>query len=352
MIRARLGLIAAAFVGCTTPLDIGEKLYREGDPLGALQTWRAIGEDESSYEASRQRLAEVETEFDQLVVRYKLRARYFEAHGRLAEAILNARLAVELQPDDAATIAHVQELARALKARKREEKESYHQAFGSGDFADAERALQELRSLDPFDLDLEPYEREFRAAVGDAVARLIEEGERHFLDGQPEIARERFGAVLELDPDNESARGYLSYIDSSLEKLERGIGRKSRATVAQVRAEGFFQNALAAQERDDAYAAIRYDLRALGADPEHTRARRHLRETRSRLAPGIDELIDTGRAHFRNEDLHSALDSWQRALLVDPRNARAKAYADRAEREIEDLERLRSEPAVSAGVPE
>ena len=34
-------LIAALCAGCTTPLERGERLYREGDRLGALETWRS-----------------------------------------------------------------------------------------------------------------------------------------------------------------------------------------------------------------------------------------------------------------------------------------------------------------------
>ncbi len=64
----------------------------------------------------------------------------------------------------------------------------------------------------------------------------------------------------------------------------------------------------------------------------------------------LNALIEKGRTYFRNEDLQSALDSWRRALLVDPDNERAQAYAARAERQLENLERLRSEPDVSGGV--
>jgi Flp pilus assembly protein TadD len=63
----------------------------------------------------------------------------------------------------------------------------------------------------------------------------------------------------------------------------------------------------------------------------------------------VDVLIEEGRTHFRNEDLQSALDSWRRALFVDPGNERARAYAARAVRQLENLERLRSEPDVASG---
>ena len=38
------GAVACLVVACRTPLEEGERLYREGDRLGALETWREAGE--------------------------------------------------------------------------------------------------------------------------------------------------------------------------------------------------------------------------------------------------------------------------------------------------------------------
>ena len=90
------------------------------------------------------------------------------------------------------------------------------------------------------------------------------------------VSTRAFEAVLELDPDNESARGYLSYI-ATIQHESEAAGQepaafeapKTFASDAQIRAEGFYQNALAAERKGEFYAAIRHDLRALEADPEH-----------------------------------------------------------------------------------
>jgi Flp pilus assembly protein TadD len=58
----------------------------------------------------------------------------------------------------------------------------------------------------------------------------------------------------------------------------------------------------------------------------------------------VPELLRAGREAFRNEDLEGALERWRRALLIDPQNERALAYIARAERQLANLERLRSEP--------
>lgn len=349
--------LLAFTLACTTPLERGERLYREGDRLAALEVWRAAPDDAREHEAIQARVTVVETEFERLVVQYKQRARYYEGKERLAESILNYRLALKLQPDDAETLAHVQQLARALKTRKTRRAESYRTAFERGDLPTASRELAALRQLDPFDHELETDERQLQRALRSEVDRRMAEGRSGFASGNHQASVRAFRAALELDPDNESARGYLSYIDTLRREARASAQRPvpfeagSFATDAEIRAEGFYQNALAAERDGELYAAIRHDLRALEADPKHRASSRHLEQLRRRLTPEVEVLVKAGRTAFREEDLQSALDLWRLALLVDPRNERVIAYIGRAERQLQNLENLRNEPDVASEEP-
>jgi len=344
-----LGALLA--VACTTPLELGERHYREGDRLAALQIWRSVPEDSSEHASARRRIAEVEPEFERLVVRYKQRARYFEQRDRLAESILSYRLALELQPGDVATLDRVQGLARVLATRKHELRAEYAGAVASGDLAGARESLGRLRTLDPLDPELETGSRQLAAALRAETLRLGQAGRSAFGAGNHAAAERAFRGVLALDPEDESARGYLSYIATI-----RGMGSRGGeapaafdpaafATEAEIRAEGFHQNSLAAEREGDLYAAIRQELRALRVGPDHAAAREHLANLRRRLAPDLERLIEAGRTAFGNEDLQTALESWRQALLVDPENERTRAYVARAERQLQNLERLRAEPA-------
>jgi len=338
-----------------TPLQRGEKLYREGDRLGALDVWRQIPPDSLQYDAARKRIAEVEDEFHQLIVRYKQRGRYFERKDRLAESILNYRLAVKLDPDDRETMAQVQDLSRVLAARKITVRQAYKDAYARGDLPEARSQLIVLRQLDPFDPDLEADQAELETALRGQVDQHLANGRREFNAGRYASAEREFRSVLDLEPGNESAEGYLSYIASGRDEEPRSGGKAgssvahttapgANATDAQIRAEGFYQNALAAERKGDGIAAIQQDLRALEADPHHAAARKHLAAVRQRMAPEVDGLIESGRTAFREEDLQAALDQWRRALLVDPENERALAYVARTEKLLENLEQLRAEP--------
>jgi len=346
-------LLAVALLACATPLDRGERLYREGDRLGALAAWRSVPEGDGEHARARERIAEVEEEFDRLVERYKSRARWLERQGRLAESILNYRLALELQPGDAATLAHVQSLARTLAARRAALLEEYERALAAGALSRADQRVRRLRALDAFDPEIETLARRFEARLAAAVDERLARGRQAFLAGRYPEARRHFASVLELDGDHEAARGYLAYLaavegegaPAGAPALESGVF----ASDAEIRAEGFFRNARAADRDGDPYAAIRYDLRALETDPSHAGARDHLAKLRSRLADSVDVLVDAGRRAFRNEDLQAALEAWRRALLIDPENERARAYVALAERRLADLEKLRGRPAVAAG---
>jgi tetratricopeptide (TPR) repeat protein len=354
----RLGalLLLAAVVlafACTTPLELGERRYQEGDRLAALEIWRSIKPDNRSYHEAQERITQVEAEFEQLVVRYRQQGRYYERKGRLAESVLSYRLALKLQPDDHATLARVQELVRTLAQERASAEKELHQRMAAGDLAGARQVVEQLRVLDPFSPELASQDRQLDRAVQTQVAQWMAQGRRGFSSGNAQAAETAFRKVLDLDPDNESARGYLSYISriQSREGIGGGTasadadGAEFDASDAEIRAEGFYQNGLAAERAGRPFDAIRLYLDALQENRAHAGAREHLTAVRSRLEPTVPQLIEAGRVAYQQEDLQAALDQWNRALLIDPRNAKAREYAKRAEQLIENLERLRDEPA-------
>lgn len=381
-IAALAVLVCTTSPGCTTSLELGERRYREGDRLAALQIWRRIPPDGLQYDAAQQRISAVEGEFRQLVVRYRQRAKYFERKDRLAEAVLSWRLAARLAPEEGDALARAQELSRELATRKREGLAALRGLLDRGDLATATPQLEALRNLDPFDPEVTAEAQRLDSALREQVEHRLADGRRSFTSARWNEAERAFRAVLALDPGNESAQGYLSYVGqlrADDERAQRGSRpsaesrasaspvpaqkgahatadarssgapapspRRADATDAQIRAEGLHQNALAAARRGDPWQAIRFEQRALAADPQHDGARRQLAGLRATLAHQVDELVESGRAAFMQEDLQGALDQWRRALLADPQNEKAKEYVARAEKLLENLEQLRDDNA-------
>ena len=134
---------------------------------------------------------------------------------------------------------------------------------------EAGASLERLRTLDPFDPALQAEERELRDGLQKSITHLLAVGRRGFSDGNHAAAERAFRSVLAVDPNNESARGYLSYIETIRRASQTAGGEPAAfeppeafASDAEIRAEGSHQNALAAEASGDRFAAIGHDLQA------------------------------------------------------------------------------------------
>lgn len=353
MTRASSILLLIALAACTHPLELGERRYREGDRLAALEIWRNVGDDSFSHDAVQERIAEVERELANLVVLFRKRGGYYESKGRIAESVLNYRLALKLQPDDRATLDRVQLLARKLVVLREKTRETYAEAFETGDLAASRRHLAALRTLDPFDARLATDERQFENALQAAVEPLLDEGRQAVEYGDPVRARRAFFAVLRLDPENKTALGRLANMPRPSQRIEKGqtvvVVPARQPTAEEIQADGLFQIALLADQAGNPFRAIAADIEALEVNPEHAGASEHLAELRSRFS--VEELILEGRDYYQQEDLDAALEKWRDALLIDPESTQAAEYVARAERLLENLERLRAQPVAGVKAP-
>jgi len=226
-----LAVGALGIAGCASPGEYGEVLYREGDLRGAIDSWRAA--DASGLAP---RIAVVEKELAASVASYIGAARDLERDGRLAEALLNYRLALELQPDDAENLAHVQQLAREVVAQRAALLEAYREVRTRGDLAAAEPALAKLRRLDPFEPAYQSEELRLRSAIEDEqrarreriraarmaqVESLVEAGRTAFGDEKLETALDLWRRALLIDPENERIQAYIARAERQLETLEQ-----------------------------------------------------------------------------------------------------------------------------------
>jgi tetratricopeptide (TPR) repeat protein len=238
MIGARVARTAAAWLGCgallfgcTSPGANGELLYSAGDLRGAIESWRA-----ADSKSLAPRIAEVEAELAARVQRYIANARELEREGRLEEALLDYRLALELEPNDAENLAHVQQLARDAVAQRRALLGAYRDVRARGDLAASETALAKLRRLDPFEPAYQSEELRLRgvieeerrarrerarAARAQQVEMLVEAGRTAFGDEKLETALDLWRRALLIDPENERIQAYIARAERQLETLEQ-----------------------------------------------------------------------------------------------------------------------------------
>ena len=347
-VRVALALALAALLGCASPLERGEALYRQGDVRGALDVWRGVTDDADDYEVVRARHDVVAAEFERLLLRYEKQAEFFEAEGRLAEAALYYRLTYAMDPKREALLERVQTLVRELDTRVREERSGLRKALNAGNLKGATSHARLLEALDPFDPSIQIEIRQLRATIGSEILSAINAGEIAYAGGRRDDSRESFERVLELDPRNETALGYLSYI-RRFEGLEaqrdlppppRSISRE------EIVAEGHFRSAQQAEKAGDPFSAIAEYEAALSVNSRHAGAHKRLTDLRARLHPQTDELYQRGKRYFQEEDLHNALRVWRRALSIDPTDERTRENIERAERMLARLEEIQT-----SGIP-
>jgi tetratricopeptide (TPR) repeat protein len=267
---AAAAALAVALAACAGPYQQGERLYRQGDIAGAIDVWRDIPAENTDYPKAHARLEALETELASSLARYEKRAQFFEDEGRLAEAVLYYRLALRLDPDRPQTLAKVQTLYRQLQAKTADERAKLASALAAGNLAAANESAQRLQMLDPFDPAIQIELRQVNAESGAQVLRWLEDGKRAYALGDRTGARSSFERVTELDPENEAALGYLSYLrrydqDVVLQVPQPRPAETARAaglppptlSPQDVLAEGRYRSGRQAEESGDPYRAIR-----------------------------------------------------------------------------------------------
>ena len=229
--------------GCASPGESGERLYREGDLRGAIEVWRAA--DADATRAAHRRGARPSS--TRACRRYIENAhRSSKREGRLAESMLDYRLALELRPDDEATLAHVQELAREVVAQRAVLRRRLSRgARARTIWPPPTQALAKLRRLDPFEPAYETEELRLQAAIDEErrarrararaarkaqVESLVEAGRAAFGDEQLETALDLWRRALLIDPENERMQAYIARAEQQLENLEqfRAAARRRR----------------------------------------------------------------------------------------------------------------------------
>ena len=339
-----LGTCLGLLLGCAGPLERGERLYRQGDLAGAREAWRAVPPANREYAQVQKRLLVVDEEFERALLRYEKQAAFFESEQRLAESVLYYRLTYKLDRSRAGLLDRIQRLVRELAEQEAGEKRGLDAALRASDLEQASLHATALARLNPFDPGLQTDLRQVRAGIGKQVEKHLERGKAAYAAGQRDAARGEFMTVLALDPRNETALGYLSYIHrfEALEanrELPPPPGAVSRKEIL---AEGHYRSARQAEVEGEPFWAITEYEAALSVNADHRAARRDLGRLRRRLHPQIDELYALGKRYFQEEDLHNALRSWRRVLLIDPDDVRTREHIERAERMLSRLEEIQT----------
>ena len=143
----------------------------------------------------------------------------------------------------------------------------------------------------------------------------------HLDRGELDDAQQEFEKILVADPKNPEARSGLVAVRV---RRESEVFDKGKALFD----EGNFMDAL----------VVFLDLGQ--RDTRNRELQDYIARTRENLLPEADKFFKAGLQLYVKEDYKAALDSWNKALLIQPGHAAVLEYYKRAEEKLKALEKL------------
>jgi len=146
------------------------------------------------------------------------------------------------------------------------------------------------------------------------VQPIIREGIEKYKKKKFFVARERFKAVRNLDPDNSEVDKYINRIEN---EMEAGINYNFREGRKAFR-KGQFSKAI-----EFLFEVVNLEKERRSTNEE---AEKLLKQSQLRVKNDIGSLLAKGQKHFDDSDFSSALELFEKVLEIDAANALAIKY--------------------------
>ena len=270
------------------------------------------------------------------------KAAALEQQGDFAAAAAAYRRAAERAPGDSAAARgerHAQAESDARAARARELWATFAaamDAFAAGDLADARRGLRRVISAAPGDTEAAEMLRRVERSMALRVDETLRAARTAIAASRLEDAAKRLEEARALDPEAPAGALVARALAEAREAEKSATNAKAAPTTParmrprdlspqkQRELDDFYRRgleALAARRSDD---AIRFWELVRSEVPDYPRVSESL----------VQEYLRRGLDEFAGGHLEQAVDWWQRALTIDPTDARTRGYLERAQRQL------------------
>ncbi|MBN1384968.1 MAG: PorV/PorQ family protein [Elusimicrobia bacterium] len=167
--------------------------------------------------------------------------------------------------------------------------------------------------------------------VQSRIEKHLRKGKRYFSKTDLIDAQREFKSVLIYDPTNAEAESYLEKI-------------KSR--ISEINIEKYMDAGKEYLKEDDLMKAKEAFDNILVLMPENTRARQWQDKTEARILEEqkrrLEVLFNHGLEFYKRGEYSSAIEVWQKVLLLDKNHSASKEYIVRAEKDIKTREKLKA----------
>lgn len=101
--------------------------------------------------------------------------------------------------------------------------------------------------------------------------------------------------------------------------------------------EAIIQQGITYREAGNLKKAISSFNQALEIEPKNAKADQYLQETQQELNALVEEHLKQGIKYFTQDALQEAMDEWNTVLELDPSNQKALDYKERTQRKLDAL---------------
>ena len=331
----------------TNAIAAGDSLFHEGDFELALAEYdKALlwdpGNEHAQEYAKRSRLR-------QLIEQ----GRHAVAGANYVQGLVFARQALDIAPADATAQAMADKCEREIAAAENSAElaeELLRRAidlYAEGDYLSALNGFEEVLKMMPTNALANEYRDKSQANIDATIASEMRDGRRAVGRSQFDAAIEHFDRVLSLNPENTEARAERSQAIAKREaaiQAEQEAGSlittpppapaaKPKANVNPALLEEKYNAGMGYFEDGDFKAAADAFFEVWKLSPDYHNVSTFL--TKAYLFMGMQ--------HYTDQNYADAIAIWKRALEVDPDNAKAKRYLEKADEEFSKLKRASNE---------
>ncbi len=306
--------------------------------------------DEKRAEIADQRAREerelIQRTFEARVASHRKTAQAREQEKDWAGALAEWRIVLEYMPDDAAAIASAdaarEQLAaqQAAAVRDVEKQAVIRMRFARGldllnrgELVGARVEWLAILDLDPGNEGAEGYLAQTNQKIEEAVNGHIVNAHRMEAEGRLTEAIADWNNVQQYDPQNAEASAAIARIRARIESVSKDYATAQRRLRIVTLYDGALQDYNAARYPD----AMSKLNELLVLQPDHEDARKLQALTKRRMTPLTDqeksrvrELYLAGMQHFSNDEYAQAIAEWEKILEIDPANESVQRSIDEA----------------------
>jgi tetratricopeptide (TPR) repeat protein len=240
-------------------------------------------------------------------------------------------------------------------------------------FLAAMRTYAQVFRIAPERIETASELKDVESRLDSYIQQLVSAGDSLRLRKDNTKARRSYELALELDPSNETASARLDEMESLSRENVNAILSRARSLLSRSQldeAQTEFERVLTIEPKNSqaraglntignrrVYAAFgqakslfdegRYSqalpllVEVVQKDERNSEARRYLDQARKILEPEVEKIFKIGLQMYVKEEYRSAIETWDKGLLIQPRHAATLEYRKRAEEKLKALEQLK-----------